>query len=184
MKIVVQVLSREGLHDTTMDVVAKEAGVAKGTLYAYFRNKEDLVREAIDITIAPMLEELTSILKSNLAPDLKLMQMTNSHLSYFEQHRDFFSIFVNDRNREQRRIKRYKSCQYQDLVEDVAKVIRQGIDAKIFQDVDHRKVAAMLLESSISVIFQRLFYSDKLVPVEQDAALITDVFLNGIQRKV
>ncbi len=60
MKIVVQVLSREGLHDTTMEIVAREAGVAKGTLYTYFRNKEDLVREAIDTTIAPMLDELTT----------------------------------------------------------------------------------------------------------------------------
>ena len=182
MKIVVGVLSREGLHDTTMDIVAREAGVAKGTLYTYFRNKEDLVKEAIDTTIAPMLEELTAILKSKLPPDQKLIQMTSRHLSYFEEHRDFFSIFVHDRSREQRRLKRYRSCQYQDFVDAVALVIRDGIEKKIFRDLDHRKIAAMLIESNISVIFQRLFLSDQSVPVESDASLITDVFLHGIQR--
>ncbi len=96
----------------------------------------------------------------------------------------FFSIFVNDRNREQRRIKRYRSCQYQSFLENVARVIGEGIQKNMFLDVDQRKVAAMLVEASISVIFQRLFFSDKLVPVERDAELITDVFLNGIQRKV
>jgi AcrR family transcriptional regulator len=182
MKIVVQVLSREGLHDTTMDIVAREAGVAKGTLYTYFRNKEDLVREAIEATIAPMLEELTTILKGESRPDKKLNLMILRHLSYFEKHRDFFSIFVNDRSHEQRRMKRYRSCQYQDFIETVAMVIRDGIQMKIFREVDQRKVAAMLVESSISVIYQRLFLSDQTLPVERDAELIHDVFLKGIQR--
>jgi AcrR family transcriptional regulator len=184
MKIVVQVLSREGLQDTTMDSVAREAGVAKGTLYTYFRNKEDLVREAIEVTIAPMLVELTEILNGDLPPDEKLIQMTYSHLSYFEKHRDFFSIFVNDRIREQRRLKRYRSCQYQDFLESVARVIREGIRLKIFREMDDRKVAAMLIESNISVIFQRLFLSDQSVPVEKDANLITNIFLTGMQRNV
>ena len=182
MKIVVQVLSREGLHDTTMDIVAREAGVAKGTLYTYFRNKEDLVREALDATVAPMLAELTSILTGKLPPDKKLANMIFHHLSYFERHREFFSIFVNDRSHEQRRFKRYRSCQYQDFLETVAGVIRDGIQKKIFREVDQRKVAAMLVESSISVIFQRMFLSDQSVPVEQDAELINKVFLSGIQR--
>ena len=184
MKIVVQVLSREGLDDTTMDVVAREAGVAKGTLYTYFRNKEDLVKEAIDVTIAPMIVELTAILKSDEAPDQKLIDMTRSHLGYFEKHRDFFSIFVHDRHREQRRLKRYKNHNYQEFLESIAQVIRDGIRKKIFREVDPRKVAAMLLESNIAIIFQRLFLSDQSVPVEHDVALITNVFLNGIQRKV
>lgn len=184
MKIVVSVLSRDGLHDTTMDNVAREAGVAKGTLYTYFRNKEDLVKAAIEITIAPMLEELTAILKSDSPPNEKLVRMTHRHLSYFEEHRDFFSIFVHDRSREQRRLKRYRSCQYQDFLEAVALVIREGIEKQIFRDVDHKKVAAMLVESNISVIFQRLFFSDQNVPVESDASLIADVFLKGIQRAV
>ena len=184
MKVVVGVLSREGLHDTTMDIVAREAGVAKGTLYSYFRNKEDLVKEAIDATIAPMLEELTTILKSELPADQKLIQMIRRHLSYFEEHRDFFSIFVHDRNREQRRLKRYRSCQYQDFLDAVAAVIHDGMKNRLFRELDHRKVAAMLVESNISVIYQRLFFSDQSVPVERDASLITDVFLKGIQRNV
>ena len=183
MKIVVQVLSREGLNDLTMDTVAREAGVAKGTLYAYFRNKQDLVREAIDATIAPMHAELTGILKSDLSPDQKLRKMTLSHLSYFEKHRDFFSIFVHDRHNEQRRLKRYRSCHYQDFLETVASVVRDGIRARSFRDVDSKKIAAMLVESNISIIFHRLL-SDHPAPVERDAALITDVFLNGIQRSV
>jgi AcrR family transcriptional regulator len=181
MKVVVQVLSREGLNELTMDTVAREAGVAKGTLYTYFRNKQDLVKEAIEATIAPMVEELTGILRSDLPPDQKLTKMTLRHLAYFEKHRDFFGIFVHDRHVAQRRLKRYKNCQYQEFLDAVAVVIQEGIKAKMFRDFEPHKLAAILVEANISIIFQRLL-SEHPAPVERDAALITDVFLHGIQR--
>jgi AcrR family transcriptional regulator len=183
MKIVVQVLSREGLSGVTMDTVAREAGVAKGTLYTYFRNKQDLVREAIEATILPMIEMLNEILSSDLAPDRKLTSMTLNHLLYYEQHRDFFGIFVHDRQAASQRLKRYRSCHYQQFLDRVAKVIQDGIKRQIFRDVDSHKLAAMLIEADIAVIFQRLL-SEQSAPVEQDAALITDIFLHGIQRTI
>jgi AcrR family transcriptional regulator len=181
MKIVVQVLSREGLNGLTMDTVAREAGVAKGTLYTYFHNKQDLVKEAIEATILPLIDMLNEILLSDDSPDQKLTSMTFSHLSYFEQHRDFFGIFVHDRQAASQRLKRYRSCHYQQLLEHVARVIQDGIEQNIFRNLDPHRLAAMLIEADIAVIFQRLL-SEQTGPVETDAALITDIFLHGIQR--
>jgi AcrR family transcriptional regulator len=183
VNIVVQVLSREGLTGLTMDTIAREAGVAKGTLYTYFRNKQDLVKEAIEATILPMIEMLNGVLRSDLPPDRKLTSMTLNHLLYYEKHRDFFSIFVNDRQAASQRLKRYRSCHYQQFVESVAGVIQDGIEKKIFRSLDPHRVAAMLIEADIAIIFQRLL-SDQSGPVERDAALITDLFLHGIQRTV
>jgi len=183
MKIVVQVLSREGLNGLTMDTVAREAGVAKGTLYTYFRNKQDLVKEAIEAAILPMIDMLNDILKSDLSPDRKLTSLTLNHLLYYEQHRHFFGIFVNDRQAASQRLKRYRSCHYQQFLESVARVIQQGIDQEIFRDCDSHKLAAMLIEADIAVIFQRLL-SEQSGPVEADAALITDIFLHGIERTI
>ena len=183
MKIVVQVLSREGLNGLTMDSVAREAGVAKGTLYTYFRNKQDLVKEAIEATIVPMIDMLNEILASDLPPDRKITSMTLNHLLYYEQHRDFFGIFVHDRQAASQRLKRYRSCHYQQFLERVAHVIQDGIDLQIFRKVDSHKLAAMLIEADIAMIFQRLLF-EQSGPVEQDAALITDIFLHGIQRTI
>jgi AcrR family transcriptional regulator len=181
MKIVVQLLSREGLNGLTMDAIAREAGVAKGTIYTYFRNKQDLVKEAIEATILPMIEMLNDILKSELSPDRKLTSLTLNHLLYYEQHRDFFGIFVHDRQAASQRLKRYRSCHYQQFLESVASVIQDGIDKQIFRNRDPNKLAAMLIEADIAIIFQRLL-SEQSGPVEEDASLITETFLHGIQR--
>lgn len=180
-EIVVRVVSRDGLDGLTMDAVAEEAGVAKGTLYAYYKNKQDLLKEAIDATVKPLVEELVSILKSALPPEERLQKMILSHLSYFETHRDFFRIFVHDRFAAQQRLKRYRSCGYHEFLETTAEVVDEGIRNGSFRPMDSLKMAAMLVETDIAIINQRLL-SDRPGPVELDAALISDVFFHGIQR--
>lgn len=181
LDIVVKVLSREGLDGLTMDAIAGEAGVAKGTIYSYFKNKQDLVKEAIEATVIPMVEGLTEILKSELPPDERLRTMTLRHLSYFEENRDFFRIFVHDRLAAQQRMKRYRSSRYHDFLQTAAAVIEEGIKLGLFRPIDSFKTAAMMVEADIAVIHQRLL-SNQPGPVEVDAALISDVFLHGIQR--
>lgn len=181
MDVAVKVLSREGLEGITMEAVALEAGVAKGTLYVYFKNKQELIKEAIDATILPMHEELLEILQSDSQPDQRLREMIFRHLAYFEKKRDFFRIFVHDRFASQRRLKRYQNGRYHRFLEATAAVIGEGIRLGFFRELDALKAAAMLVEADIAIINQRLL-SEQPAPVEKDAALVSDVFLHGIQR--
>src|SRR3990172_6168081 len=68
VEAVLHVFSVQGVDGLTMDNVAKEAGVAKGTLYAYFENKQELLKTAIEAVIAPLVEELGQLLNSDLSP--------------------------------------------------------------------------------------------------------------------
>src|SRR5262249_51371227 len=54
-----RVFARRGLHQTTLDDVAKEAGVSKGTIYLYFKNKEEVFIAAAQ-QVVPALDEIIS----------------------------------------------------------------------------------------------------------------------------
>jgi TetR/AcrR family fatty acid metabolism transcriptional regulator len=179
MSAAVRVLSREGAERLTMDDVAMEAGVAKGTLYVYFKNKQDLLKELVETATAPMVEELTSILNGNNPARDRLCDMTQRHLSYFDEHRDFFRIFVHDRMTSIQRLKRYRNNRYQTFVNAIAKVLQTGIDQGEFRSFDPYKVASMWTESNIAMIHLRLL-SENPGPPENDAALICEVLLRGI----
>ena len=45
LKASIKVFSKKGFHGTTMNEIAKEVGVSKGTLYTYFKSKEDILNE-------------------------------------------------------------------------------------------------------------------------------------------
>jgi AcrR family transcriptional regulator len=179
MSAAVKVLSREGVSGLTMDDVAMEAGVAKGTLYVYFKNKQDLLKELVETAIAPMVDELTSILESNASPKDRLISMTQRHLSYFDEHRDFFRIFVHDRMTSIQRMKRYRNNRYQTFVNAIAEVLQTGVEQGEFRSFDVNKVASMWTESNIAMIHLRLL-SENPEPSENDAALICEVLLRGI----
>src|SRR5262245_49104322 len=179
MSAAVRVLSRQGAERLTMDEVAMEAGVAKGTLYVYFKNKQDLLKELVETAIAPMVEELTGILESNDSPKARLCSMTQRHLSYFDEHREFFRIFVHDRMAAIQRMKRYRNNRYQTFVNAIAKVLQTGIEQGEFRSLDPYKVASMWTESNIAMIHLRLL-SETPGSSENDAALICEVLLRGI----
>ena len=179
VEAVLHVFSVQGVDGLTMDNVAKEAGVAKGTLYAYFENKQELLKTAIEAVIAPLVEELGQLLNSDLSPVEKLRMMTIRHLSYCEEHRNFFRILIYDRQAAQERMRRYKSRLYHDFLQSTARVVAQGIEEGLFSPVNPLCIAAMLIESNIAVIHQRL-QSENPGPLEEDAAMITRTFLYGI----
>ena len=179
MSAAVRVLSRDGVSGLTMDDVAMEAGVAKGTLYVYFKNKQDLLKELVETATAPMVEELTAILESNASPKDRLISMTQRHLSYFDEHRDFFRIFVHDRMTAIQRMKRYRNNRYQTFVNAIAKVLQTGIEKGEFRSLDPYKVASIWTESNIAIIHLRLL-SENPGASESDAALICEVLLRGI----
>lgn len=176
---VVDVVAREGIDGLTMDNVALEAGVAKGTLYSYFKSKRELLRAAVEASVAPLVDDLHHILEGGLPPDEKIKKMTNRHLTYFDENRNFLQILIYDRTAAQDRVRRYRSCRYRDLLEALGGVIRAGIKQGLFRAVDPVKTAAMIIESNIAIINQRLLSEDP-GPVQEDVHLLTSTFLSGI----
>ncbi|WP_123041944.1 TetR/AcrR family transcriptional regulator [Cohnella candidum] len=75
-----------GYKATTMDQVAKIAGVGKGTIYTFFANKEELFGEIM----ASMLRNLREMADRTVKPDLpfveNLMEVLHQLLDYREQH--------------------------------------------------------------------------------------------------
>jgi AcrR family transcriptional regulator len=70
-----RLLARYGYQKMTVDDVAREAGIAKGTLYAYFKSKEEVALATIDRTIDLLVEELHKIAHSGLPPVDRLQKM-------------------------------------------------------------------------------------------------------------
>src|SRR5262245_66690233 len=52
------VFAKKGFHDTTVDEIAEAAGVAKGTVYLYYRSKQDIYFEALRFGFASLIKAL------------------------------------------------------------------------------------------------------------------------------
>jgi len=175
---VVRAITRVGFQGLTMDQVAQEAGIAKGTVYLYFTDKDELVHETIDTCLAPLLEDLFAILDSDEPPETRLRRFTRRHLQYFEARRGLFRVLLHERARAQFRTGR-RSSSYRKLVGRTAQVIALGMEEGVFRRIDSKKLAGLIVDANISVISHRLF-EDSTASAEEDAGFLSGVFLNGI----
>ncbi len=70
-----EVFAEKGFAAAKLDEIARRAGVSKGTLYLYFKDKEDLFRAVVRSAIAPNIESVTSAVSSLDAPASDVVHM-------------------------------------------------------------------------------------------------------------
>ena len=179
---VVRLICREGLQSVTMERVAQEVGIAKGTVYLYYRDKQELLNDAKESALAPVTAKIEDVLHDDAPADRKLRAYSLQYLSYFDEHRDLFRILLYEHEVTRVRGSRFQTDRYRHMLQHVARVVAEGVRSGVFRDVDPHIVAAMFIESNLAVVNQRLL-TEKRVPAEDDAALLADVFINGLRRK-
>jgi AcrR family transcriptional regulator len=178
---VIQLMCREGLPAVTMDRVASEAGIAKGTIYLHYKDKQELLDDVKNSSLDPMVSRMDDVFATDTTPDRKLQNYSIRYLQYFDERRDLFRILLYEREVTRVQSSRYQGGRYRHLVEQAARTIRDGIRKKIFREVDENGVAAMFVDSNLAIMNQRLL-TEHPHPVEDDAALISELFLRGLKR--
>ncbi len=175
---VVKVLAADGVTGLTMDRVTQEAGIAKGTLYNYFKDKQELLDYVVQSSLEPLEQGIDRILGSELQPEQKLEQVVLHSMSYFEEHRDFFRIF-QDPEFHRPKLARYGQSRRRRLVQKVSEVFEAGIRSGRFRPLPALKLAAMFVMSVFAMTMGRIWMEER-GPIEEEVRLVMEVFFRGI----
>ncbi len=89
----IRVFAQRGFHKATMDDVAQEAELGKGTLYYYFKSKEEILQKLLEDNTRNFFNQITQAIE----PEMDFIKMVRKVLlfyaSYFTEHRMFFNIY-------------------------------------------------------------------------------------------
>jgi len=91
-----KVFAEKGFSETTMEQIADHAGIAKGTLYLYFKSKRDIYMAALTQGIRSLNAESRRQVEAATAARDKLRAFIETRVSYFERNRDFFLIYHSE----------------------------------------------------------------------------------------
>ena len=156
----------------SMEYLAAEAGIAKGTLYLYFKTKDELQRAALAESRKVMLERMTQTLNSPLSAPEKLMQYVQWMMEEFCQHRLLRLEYLRNNNQPPLP-KNIKG------IEILTKIIQQGVNEKSFRDVPVDDTV-ILIRASIIGQFMFLLRSDLELEQEKAMSLFKDIILRGL----
>lgn len=91
-----EVFSEKGFHLATVDEIAERAGVGKGTLYRYFKNKEALFNEVVNVRLQELENKAEAVLDGQddvLTLISKYMQI---YFEFFDQNQRFYRVMVQE----------------------------------------------------------------------------------------
>jgi AcrR family transcriptional regulator len=180
----IRVISRKGMAAATMQEIAEEAGVAKGTIYLYFRDREELVEKTFETAIGQLHGRLDAALDAEGTFAEKLRALLTAQFAFFGENREFFRLYHSLRMTQgnasqQRRQKRTCQPQFKARVDRLAGMLKAAMDAGEVRVLDPSRLALFLIEGSIAIVLERLT-EDAPPPESEDVELIVSTLLGGI----
>ena len=179
-----KVFAAKGFFGSTMDEIAKRAEFGTGSLYKYFRGKKDLYFSLIDEKVG----EVTRLVRAELGKDLptieKIESMLYLQLSFIQRNRDFFKIYVSERNRFEWTIKNDLGKgvheKFVAYLSDLAEVMRDGIERGQFKEMDPRDMAHGFVGIVNSFVFEWIM-SPGAYSLVSKTPIIMDIFFEGVR---
>jgi TetR/AcrR family transcriptional regulator len=180
-----KVFAAKGFFPTTMSDIAKEAEFGTGTLYKYFKSKEELYFTLIDEKV----EEINRLVKAELSQKTSAVERIKRGLAlqfeFVERNRNFFRIYISERNRFEWTVKDELGKDMHDkmvaYIELLAQVIRQGMKEREFKSIDPVDLAHALVGIVNSFIFEWLI-SPRPYPLISKLDTVLEIFLGGVQQ--
>ena len=162
----VDILSRKGSADTTMQEIAEEAGVGKGTIYRHFDNKEGLISALIKHGIDELSAEIKETIKDIDEPVKQLEGLIDTKLEFYNQNHDFCKFLMRElwgyKEKFEKNIKEIR-LSHTVLIEEI---IAAGVETGDFKEVNI-ETAAVALIGMVNINVLHYFVFSDILP-EQD----------------
>ncbi len=135
-----ELFSDRGYHETTVEEIAKHAGVAKGTVYIYFESKEQLFKEVIKSGFKELTRILEEKLETTNDPLEKIRFIVETYFNYFDVNRSLFrplmmgEIEIKKRPSQQKRRKYIEN--YKKNIRRLAEIMEEAIQKGYFKPID------------------------------------------------
>ena len=170
-----EVFSRKDFHAVLTDEIATEAGVGKGTIYRYFRTKDELYFATLMRGFDQLSKAFPVPAPPECTPEDRIQRIAADVLKLFWNRRPFYMLLHRDEKLlldRDRAVRRKRA----DLERIVQETIEKGVEAGAFRAVDSRVAANLFL----GMVRSALAYHRDSETASTYAVQIADLFLRGV----
>jgi len=174
------VFARQGFYQSTVAQIAREAGVADGTIYLYFKNKDDILVQFFDYRTKQVFDRFRAAVNQSDNSLEKLRNLIRRHLMEFQQDRNMAVVYQVETHQNSRLAEaqiREMSQMYQDLVSEIVEAGQQ--EGSIRRDLYVGLVKRFIL-GAVDEVINTWLHSDKNYDLVSMADPLVDLFVRGI----
>lgn len=181
LKAAVAVIAKSGYAQARVSEIAERAGVADGTIYLYFRNKEELLMAAIESAFESFLEKARAEMGKSADPVEQLRRLAFLHLQTLGANRDLAVVFQTELRHSAKFLRHFSQRHLVEYFDLIRSVVREGQKQGRFRPEVSDKIVANCLFGALDEMVTSWMLSERDYPLAGAAEAVTDVVLGGLE---
>jgi len=183
LRAAIDVFAERGYFNAQVADVARAAGVAAGTVYLYFRSKDDLLVSIFEQTVKARLEEGRAAVSDVSDPSERLRRFARLHLGMLGRDRNLAIVFQVELRQSVKFMERFSSTLLQEYLGQIRLAIEEGQKKGLFRrDINATAVAKMFF-GALDEMATNWMLSRRRYNLESDADTVVDLFLDGARAR-
>ena len=180
LRAAIKVFASKGYFNSKVADIASEAGIADGTVYLYFKSKDEILHSIFDRAMAEFIAEGKQELAKLTKPADKLRRIAELHLSRLGADRDMAIVFQVELRGSTKFMQEFSAAGFAEYLDIIRKTIADGQRDGIFRGDIKPIVCAKILYGALDEMVTNWILSKHRYPLEPMADEVLKIFFGGI----
>ncbi|MBI5502594.1 MAG: TetR/AcrR family transcriptional regulator [Deltaproteobacteria bacterium] len=184
LKAAIRVFARHGFFVSRVSQIAGAAGVADGTIYLYFHNKDDILISIFEDRIDALCAVIRKAVSELDDPAEKLRRVIELQLGIVRRHRDLAEVLSINLRQSTRFLKQFAAPKFNRYLDLIAEIVREGQQKGIFrEDVSPRVFACSLFGALDGLTLTWVIGKGKPERLQRAADAAATILIEGIRKR-
>src|SRR4029453_13747012 len=180
LRAAITVFAHNGYFNAKVADIAREAGVADGTVYLYFKSKEEILHSIFDRSVDEAVAEAKKQLAAISDPREKLRQIARLHLERLGADRDLAVVFQVELRGSPKFLEEFSGAGFAEYLKLIRTTVEEGQRAGLFREDLNSKVVSKILFGALDEMATNWILSRRRYKLAPLADQVLDIFLNGV----
>jgi len=180
LRAATKVFARNGFYHSKVSEIARESDVADGTIYLYFKNKEDLLISIFEESMDQILTLVREEIGKHQDALSKLRRFVHLHMTLMEKNPRLAEVIQVELRQSSKFMKEYKNVKFLEYLQFIAEVIEQGQREGLIHKEVSPAIFKRMLFGALDELALQWVLSKKRYSLTSMADQVTDIFVNGI----
>lgn len=183
LRAAIKVFAGKGYFNSKVADIAAVAGVADGTVYLYFKSKDDILHSVFDKAMAEFISEGRRELETLTTPEEKLRRIAQLHLERLGADRDLAVVFQVELRGSTKFMEEFSAAGFSEYLDIIRATISEGQAAGDFKSEVKPVVAAKIFYGALDEMVTNWILSKRSYPLAPMAGEVLKIFLGGMSAK-
>jgi TetR/AcrR family fatty acid metabolism transcriptional regulator len=184
LKAAIKVFARKGFYAARVSEIAKAAGVADGTIYLYFRNKDDVLTSVFESRITRLVEVLREIVGAGGTFEERFTRIVELQLGVLEGRRDLAEVVTVNLRQSSKLLKQFAAPFFVQYLEVMAGLIAEAQrEGAVRSDISPRLVARSLWGALDGIALTWAIGGGEAGQLARAAPQVASLFLEGMRAR-